>query len=682
MSGCRAKRRADLSAVPEVKNLAKDGPAPAAVFPDSLIQAHLRGDGLPTAFAGGLTLRHSGTVESLKLSEQHVEKSKTGIEILTQMVTPAGVRFDHTLRWSRGESGVRISTRCINATRRAVTLDLLASFSLGGITPFDPADATGRIVFHRFRSFWSAEGRLESRLLEELHLERSWIGHSQLCERFGSIGSMPVRQWFPFAALEDTAAGVTWAAQIAWAGSWQLEVFRRGDTIALSGGLADREFGHWSKKLAPGEEFSTPEAWLTVAAGGLEAAAQRLQSLHRSALATWPASEQKLAIVANEFCTTWGNPTHDSLIALADRLRGTPVKVLVIDAGWAERKNGSEWEHNGDWVIDKSRFPHGLSETATQIRRRGLIPGLWFEFEVCTLGSKAWKKKQHQLRRDGHILQVGKRRFWDFRNPWVHEMLAEKVIRTLRENRIGYLKVDYNDTIGLGCDGADSLGEGLRQHIEGVQSFFRTLRSEIPDLIIENCSSGGHRTEPSMIGLSAMTSFSDAHEVKSIPIIAANLHYLIPPRQSQVWAVLRQSDDPRRLSYSLCATLLGRMCLSGDLPTLSTKSWSQVVEIMDFYRSAAPIIRDGISRRFGPPVRSYGHPKGWQAVVRQGKRSTLLVFHSFESCPEKSLEISLPQGVSKIARFCGDSKIRAKASGGKIRLSGLDSFQGWAALLE
>jgi alpha-galactosidase len=50
--------------------------------------------------------------------------------------------------------------------------------------------------------------------------------------------------------------------------------------------------------------------------------------------------------------------------------------------------------------------------------------------------------------------------------------------------------------------------------------------------VIENCASGGHRLEPSFMGLTSMASFSDAHETRDIPVIAANLHRLIQPRQS------------------------------------------------------------------------------------------------------------------------------------------------------
>ena len=58
---------------------------------------------------------------------------------------------------------------------------------------------------------------------------------------------------------------------------------------------------------------------------------------------------------------------------------------------------------------------------------------------------------------------------------------------------------DYNETIGIGCDGAESLGEGLRQNMERSQAFIEKAKKEIPDIILENCASGGHRLEPSLM---------------------------------------------------------------------------------------------------------------------------------------------------------------------------------------
>ena len=206
--------------------------------------------------------------------------------------------------------------------------------------------------------------------------------------------------------------------------------------------------------------------------------------------------------------------------------------------------------------------------------------------------------------------------------------------------------MDYNDSIGLGVDGAESLGEGLRQHLAGVQAFFRKLRAELPDLVIENCSSGGHRLEPSMLGLTAMSSFSDAHECPEIPIIAANLHRLMLPRQSQIWAVLRARESLRRVVYLLAGGFLGRLCLSGDFPTLRPEQRALVDRAIALYALAAPAIRRGRSHRYGPEVAAYRHAQGWQAVVRVGAdgKKLLMVGHAFENHGVKTIRLPLPPG--------------------------------------
>jgi alpha-galactosidase len=674
----KTRRRQYLDGEVEIDALPRSWRPIPAYFLDSLVQYKIVGDGYSSGFAGGLTMRDSDSVKGLRFDKQQVDRSSQGLQIITGFKTSRGLYFEHILRWQRKERAVSIATRCKNTGREAVTLEMLASFSLGGLTPFDPADAMGRLILHRYRSYWSAEARLDSQPIEALHLERSWTGHGQFSERFGQVGSMPVRKFFPFAAVEDKTAGVIWASQLNCPGSWQMELSRRGDTLALSGGLADREFGHWTKQIKPGESFETPMAAVTVVRGDLQEACQRLVALQKRPLKRQPKLENQLPIVFNEWCTSWGNPTHDGLIALADRLKGSPVKYLVIDDGWAVRRTEGTQE-NGDWIVDPKRFPLGLASTCAEIRKRGFIPGIWFEFEVCNLGSKAFEKSRHHLHRDGRVLTVGSRRFWDFRDPWVHKYLYQRVLCLIRDNGFGYLKVDYNDTIGHGCDAEDSLGEGLRQHLEGVQSFFRRLSEELPELVIENCSSGGHRLEPSMQALAAMGSFSDAHETVEVPIIAANLHNLILPRQSQIWAVLRPADSAKRLHYSLAATFLGRMALSGDIHQLNPTQWKIVQEAMRLYRKVYPIIRDGHSRTFGPAQFSFRHPTGWQALRRSTKSEILVIAHNFMNDACRTVTLSLPRGKWNIQAEMGCSK--ALVQGGELQISFEENLCGKIILL-
>jgi alpha-galactosidase len=272
-----------------------------------------------------------------------------------------------------------------------------------------------------------------------------------------------------------------------------------------------------------------------------------------------------------------------------------------------------------------------LAKTVEMIRDAGMLPGIWFEFENCGPLSKAYQTTDHLLKRNGNVITVGSRRFWDMNDPWVIDYLNEKVIALLKKYGFRYIKVDYNETIGVGCDGRESLGEGLRQNILATRDYFRKIREDIPGIIIENCSSGGHRLEPSMMALCDMASFSDAHECDEIPVIAANLHRLILPAQTQIWAVLRKKDSMKRLTYSLVNTLLGVMCLSGDIYDLDDAQLTKVTETITFYKKVSHIIKNGFSSFYGTPIKSYRKLEGWQAVVRYNEETMeiLVIIHTF-----------------------------------------------------
>lgn len=642
LAGQLARRRDTLRGMPEIDALPDPGEAPAIAV-DALVQMKLVGDPYGGAFAQGRTMRDASTVDAFRLHSQRVVTEEDQTIVVTELRGEGGRRVEHCLAWHAGDRAAQITTAFRNESSRPVTLEMLSSFSLCGITPFATDDAPGRLRVHRFRSVWSAEARLDTQTIEQLHLERSWSGAGAFSERFGQVGSMPVRGWFPFVAVEDTAARVCWGAQLAWAGSWQMEIFRKHDDVCISGGLADREFGHWLKTLEAGESLSTPPAVVACAAGDLDDLCDRLTSVGHREADQQPAVERDLPIVFNEWCTTWGEPSHKRLTSIAQRLSGSAVKYLVIDAGWFADHDGSWNDSHGDWIPSRKLFPLGLATTAAAIREQGLIPGLWFEIETVGTNSTAFSWTGHLLKRDGIPITVRTRRFWNMNDTEAVDFLTNRVVEQLDKLGFGYLKVDYNETIGIGCEGAESLGEGLRRQILGVYRFFDRIRQKLPDLVIENCSSGGHRLEPSMIGRTAMSSFSDAHELKEIPIIAANLHRLILPRQSQVWAVLRRSDSDQRLVYSLASTFLGRMCLSGDIDRLSESQWNLVTRAQKLYCQAAPTIKHGSSRRFGQLGPSWRHPNGWQAVVRTNpsESSALVVIHAFADHPAQA-RVPLP----------------------------------------
>lgn len=614
-------------------------------FMESLIQYKLTGDIYNEAYAGGCSMRNSESVRKLKFSEQTDESIGEQLQVNTIMMDEDGHRLIHHLVWLKNMPYVRISCTFENQSKRDCCLEMFESFSLGGLSPYMQGDGNGTLWLHRVRSVWSQEGRHETIPVEDLQLEPAWDPHAVRCERFGQAGSMPVNRFFPFAAIEDRKNHIFWGAQIAHPASWQMEVYRKDNGLALSGGLADRELGHWMKHVEPGKNFTTPEAIVSTAqTDSFDIFTGRLTTAGLvEGFLKAPESEQDLPIVFNEYCTTWGNPSHENICEIVDAIKGKGFKYFVIDCGWY-KENGS-WDIGmGDYEVSSELFPDGMEKTVQVIKDAGMIPGIWFEIENVGSASRAYHLTEHLLHKDNVVLTTYFRRFWDMQDPWVDEYLTDKVIGTLKKYGFGYMKIDYNETIGIGCDGAESPGEALRKNMEATVLFIEKVKEEVPGIVLENCASGGHRLEPKMMSVMSMASFSDAHECEEIPIIAANLHRVIHPTQSQIWAVIRQDDSLKRIAYSISNTFLGRMCISGDVTQLAPEKWNLIEQGISFYGKIKDIIKEGQSYRYGPKIKSARHPEGWQALLRVGKnKQAYVVIHVFDGKLPEVIEIELPE---------------------------------------
>ncbi len=179
------------------------------------------------------------------------------------------------------------------------------------------------------------------------------------------------------------------------------------------------------------------------------------------------------------------------------------------------------------------------------------------------------------------------------------------------------------------------------------------------------------------MSVTAVNSFSDAHEAREIPVIAGNLQSLCIPKQNLIWAVLRADDSRERLEYSMAAGFLGRICLSGDIERLTEEQWDVITRGIRFYQSAESVLLSGKTRVFREGGQFIRHPKGLQVVVRENEREALLVFHGFE---QPAGEYLVPvDGECEITAVYGHGAF-APESGG-VRITGIDAWTAGAVLL-
>jgi alpha-galactosidase len=176
-------------------------------------------------------------------------------------------------------------------------------------------------------------------------------------------------------------------------------------------------------------------------------------------------------------------------------------------------------------------------------------------------------------------------------------------------------------------------------------------------------------------------SFSDAHEEKEIPVIAADLQSLVLAQKSQIWSVLRKTDELKRIAYSICAGMYGALCISGDVSDLDDGQWEVADKGTEFYKKVSPIIANGFTRLYGPFQVSNRVLKDYQASVRYGESGmALVIVHTFEHDGHQDIEIPL-DGDFKVEEVFEAGRHSMELSSLGLKIGFDESFDAVAVLL-
>ncbi len=624
------------------EKLAGISPLGARIDNEPMMHVALSGDGFSRDFTSGTTLRNADTAYALRLVSQTLSRADGGVQLVSRFENGTGLIATQHLRLAEGGCAIEAYNELENRGE-TVTVEALPSFNLSCISPFGRFQDAHDIVLHKLISNWSGEGKLGSVTTDRLAFEPSWSGLGIRTEKWSQTGTMPARGQLPFVAVEDRAQGICWAAAIEAPASWVIETVFRNGSISVGGGMGDFLTAHWRRTLRKGETLRSDKAYFTVVRGGLNEACSRLIPAY-DGHAACKRAEEDLPVLCNEFCYSWGAPDLDKLRKMIPVAQKLGCRYFVMDDGWFRARYGDATRVIGDWECDENVFPDGLRAFSDEVRAAGMQLGLWYEFEGVSVGSDVYREHpEYLLTYDGKIIDHRGRAFLDFRKPEVHEYLREKVIGNLRRNRIGYLKVDYNENVGLGADGAESYGAALRDHMEGVLAFYEELKHALPDLVLEICSSGGMRHEPRFLQLADMVSFSDAHENASGVNVACNLHRFLPPRKMQIWATMRSDYSLEDVCFTAAKAMLGRYCLSGDLSDRTQEIGQALEASVAFYRSIVPVIRDGVTTAIEDgDIGSYFDGRGRTYLIRESAdgREKLVYAYAIEA-PRARFEIEV-----------------------------------------
>lgn len=284
---------------------------------------------------------------------------------------------------------------------------------------------------------------------------------------------------------------------VGWPGQWSADFVRDRDLgLRITAG---QELTHFT--LHPSEEVRTPLSVLQFWKGGDWVRAQNIwrrwmiaHNIPRPGgklpapmlLAYSGGAYEEMYKATEETQLMWFNRYLEENITL---------DYWWMDAGWYPC-DPVGWPKVGTWEVDKRRFPRGLRAITDYVHSKGVKTLLWFEPERVAPGTFLADNKPEWILggKQGGIFNLG--------NPEALEWMTNRVDTVLKEEGIDLYRQDFNIApLGYwrGADAPDRQGIAEIRHITGLLAYWDELRRRHPDMLIDECASGGRRNDLEMM---------------------------------------------------------------------------------------------------------------------------------------------------------------------------------------
>lgn len=481
-----------------------------------------------------------------------------------------------------------LAVRCWNEVKNisseSVGIEYLSSFTYTGI------DEENLRVYLPHNS-WCSELGWKDYSLADLGFDRVY---PFTLKRVGAsnTGSWSSKEYLPMAALVGKNFATIW--QIENNGSWAWEIGDIANMLYLKlSGPTELENG-WYKELAPNEEFQSVKACVTLANDFDNALCEMTK--YRRVIFKNNEPNSKLPVIFNDYmnCLS-GDPTTQKLLPIIDKAAELGAEYFCVDAGWYA--DGTWWETVGEWMPCDWRFPNGIKEVFDKIKEKGMIPGIWLEIEVMGINCPILDQFDDEcffMRHGKRIIDHGRYQF-DFRNQKVRKYATSVIDRVVSEYGVGYIKMDYNIDAGLGTEvDSDSFGDGLLEHGRAYLTWIDEIKAKYPDLILENCGSGGMRMDYAMLEHCHIQSVSDQTEYVPMAVISANTPTAVLPEQAAMWSYPISKNDENEAAFNMVSSMLLRIHLSGDVLNLNERQLADVKEGVELYKRIRDFIPNSL----------------------------------------------------------------------------------------
>lgn len=534
---------------------------------------------------GRFGAKHIGESEitSLKYKKHNYYANEYGNK-LEFLLSNSSVDVVAHYQFYNGIPAVRSWKTVINNSKENVGLEYVSSFSYTGISE----DNLKLYIPH---NSWCSEADWEEFTPSQLGFKK-YQQHTSKRISVSNTDSWSTEEYLPMGAAVSNNDAIMW--QIENNGSWQWEIGDVDDMLYLKMSGPTEQENFWYKELLPGEAFEGVKACVCVGRDFNDVL--KVMTSYRRQIINNEGPDKKLPVIFNDYMhCIWADPTEEKILPLIDRAAELGCEYYCMDAGWYA--DGTWWDTVGDWKEQKKRFPNGIKNVFDYIKSKGMHPGIWLEIEVMGIYCPILDEFDDDcffVRHGKRVVNRG-RYLLDFRNEKVRSFASDTVARVVEEYGAEYIKIDYNVTTGAGTEiDSDSLGDGLLEHNRAYLDWIREIKHKYPDLILENCGSGGLRMDYAMLSEYHLQSLTDQSDYKNITHIAAAAPTAVLPEQSGIWACPLAKNNCDDVAVSITNGLLQRLYLSGQIHELDADKLALVKEGIRLHKKLRKEIPDSI----------------------------------------------------------------------------------------
>lgn len=305
----------------------------------------------------------------------------------------------------------------------------------------------------------------------------------------GSHCGMSSAECNPFVLMEGE--GAAYAFNLIYSGAHEIEAAKNClGRVRISSGMQSEGL---LLNVLPGERIAAPCAVMTCSKS--RAGASRNMQLF---ISEHILRQNRIPVALNTWEAMYFALGEEKLRRLADEACDLGFECLVIDDGWFEGRRDDS-RALGDWREDKTVFPSGIKAFANRLKERGMSLGIWIEPEMVSKDSKLYRAHPDwALRCDGLRDIEGRNQYiLDMTRKEVQKHVLDSLEYLVGDLGAKYIKWDFNRRF---ADVGGEEGSGyFYRYYSGLYRVLAQFCEEHPDVVIENCASGGGRYDLGMM---------------------------------------------------------------------------------------------------------------------------------------------------------------------------------------